>query len=89
MVERGDAVVTMAQRLDALYPRVGNALAWGAERYGIPDWHSDTEETKAAEALFNARLNDYAQGGDEEGVKSALERFIRAHAKRASDKAGG
>lgn len=84
MAERvgGDAVVTMAQRLDAIYPRISAALAWGVERYGIANIYADTEETRAAETLLNVRLLDYAQGGDESGVKSALERFIKAHAKR-------
>lgn len=82
----GDAVVTMADRLDAIYPRIAKALSWGVGRYGIADWHSDTEETRGAETLLNARLNDYAQGGDEQAVKTALQTFIEAHAKRASDK---
>jgi hypothetical protein len=75
-------VVTMAERLDAIYPRVSTALAWGTERYGIADYYADTEETRGAEALFNARLNDYAQGGSEAGVKVALKTLIEAHAKR-------
>lgn len=76
----------MAERLDAIYPRVRTALAWGAKYRHIPDYHSDTEETKAAEALFNARLLDYAEGGDEVEVRLALKTFIDAHARRASDK---
>jgi hypothetical protein len=76
----------MSERFDAIYPRVRKALAWGAERYGIANYHADTEATKAAETLFNARLLDYAQGGDEEGVKSAVTGLILAHARRASDK---
>lgn len=73
-------MTTMAERLDAIYPRIRTALAWGAERHGIADYHADTEETKAAEALFNARLNDYAQGGSEDDVKVAVVKLIEAHA---------
>ena len=76
-------MVTMAERLDAIYPRVAKALAWGVARYGIADYFATDDETRGAEALFNARLNDYAQGGEEEGVKSALERLIKAHARKA------
>lgn len=79
-------MVTQAERFDAIYPRIGKALQWGAERYNIPDYYADTEETKAAEMLLNVRLLAYANGEDERDVKTALERFIRAHAKRASDK---
>jgi hypothetical protein len=75
-------VVTMDERLDAIYPRIRTALAWGVERYRIVDYAADTEETRAAETLFNARLNDYAQGGDEEGVRLAVKRLVGAHAKR-------
>lgn len=75
-------MVTMAERLDAIYPRIRTALAWGAERHRIADYHADTEETRAAEALFNARLLDYAQGGAEEGVKSAVKALVEAHANR-------
>jgi hypothetical protein len=77
--------MTIDQRLDAIYPRISKALAWGARYRDIADYHADTEETRAAEALFNARLLDYAQGG-EEGVKLAVKRLVEAHAKRASDK---
>ena len=79
-------MVTSDERLDAIYPRIRLALAWGAERYGIADYHADTEETRGAETLFNARLLDYAQGGSEEGVKDAVTKLIKAHAAKASDK---
>lgn len=72
--------MTAAERLDAIYPRVATALAWGAERYRISDYHADTEETRAAEALFNAKLLDYSQGGDEGAVKDAVVKLIEAHA---------
>jgi hypothetical protein len=73
-------VVTMAERLDAIYPRIHTALAWGAERHGVADYHADTEDQRAAEALFNARLLDYAQGGDEAGVRTAVKLLVEAHA---------
>jgi hypothetical protein len=75
-------VVTMADRLDAIYPRIRVALAWGVERHRIADYHADTEETKAAEALFNARLNDYAQGGSEDEVKAAVKNLVEVHARK-------
>lgn len=76
---------TMAERADALYPRVIKLLDWCLKKY--PGLELDLTCDPAAAARFNAAWLDHVTGGSDEGVKAAVLGIVEANKHRGEQRA--
>lgn len=75
-----DVTQTMAERADALYPRVNRLFLWCLKQN--PGLTLDLTADPGAEAQFNAAWLDYVTGGSDEGVKKAALGIVEANKHR-------
>lgn len=73
---------TIAERADAIYPRIRRLLEWWLGRN--PGLELDLTADAASEARFNAAWLDYATGGPDEPVKQAVLDILEANRRRGT-----